>query len=90
MALAPKGIPLHSYRLLMKKVLIALIVLISPAAAAYAQGCSVCTQTASQLGEEGAKGLNMGILYLALLPLTFIGSLGYIWWRYNRNSISRS
>ena len=54
----------------------------------FAQGCSVCTQTANQLGEGGAKGLNYGILYLALLPLTFIGVLAYIWWRYNR-SVSR-
>jgi len=53
-------------------------------AAAFAQGCSVCTKTSSQLGEKGAMGLNVGIVYLAFLPLTFIGVLAFIWWRANR------
>jgi hypothetical protein len=50
-----------------------------------AQGCSVCTQTANQLGEKGADGLNNGIIYLALLPLTFISILGIVWYRNNRS-----
>lgn len=41
--------------------------------------CSVCTRTAQQLGEEPAKGLNAGILYLAALPLTIIGVVYYQW-----------
>lgn len=41
--------------------------------------CSVCTRTAQQLGEEPAKGLNAGILYLAALPLTIIGVIFYQW-----------
>lgn len=41
--------------------------------------CSVCTRTAQQLGEEPAKGLNAGILYLAALPLTIIGVVFYQW-----------
>jgi len=71
----------------MKQALLLLMILVLPRAV-FAQGCSVCTQTANQLGEDGAKGLNLGILYLALLPLTFISILGYVWWRYNR--VSRS
>jgi len=51
----------------------------------WAQGCSVCTQTANQLGEKGADGLNNGIIYLALLPITFISILGYVWWKNNRS-----
>lgn len=50
---------------------------------AGAQGCSVCTQTANQLGKNGAEGLNMGIVYLAFLPLTLITVLGILWWRNN-------
>lgn len=50
----------------------------------WAQGCAVCTQTANQLDSGSAEGLNNGIVYLALFPLTFIGILGYVWWRYNR------
>ncbi len=50
---------------------------------AWAQ-CSVCTRTASQLGEKPAKGLNLGILYLAATPLTIMGIMGYRWWRKNK------
>ncbi len=49
-----------------------------------AQGCSLCTKTASQLGDKAAKGLNAGILYLAAVPLAAIGTVGTIWWRRNR------
>ena len=45
--------------------------------------CSICTKTASQLGEKPAKGLNAGILYLAAAPLTIAGVLGYFWWKKN-------
>jgi hypothetical protein len=51
----------------------------------WAQGCSVCSQTANQLGEKGADGLNNGIIYLALLPITFMSVLGYVWWKHNRS-----
>lgn len=68
----------------MKKFLVLLLLAITSFARVWAQGCSVCTQTANQLGEKGADGLNTGILYLALLPLTFISVLGFIWWKYNR------
>lgn len=47
-----------------------------------AQGCSLCTKTASQLGEKGAKGLNKGIIYLAAIPLAIMGTLGFIWYRH--------
>ena len=45
--------------------------------------CSVCTKTAQQLGEKPAKGLNAGIIYLALTPLAIIGLVGYRWWKRN-------
>lgn len=73
----------------MKKLFILpLFLLFLPLADLWAQGCSVCTQTANQLGEEGAEGLNAGIVYLALLPLTFILTLSLVWWRYNRKARS--
>ena len=43
--------------------------------------CSVCTRTAQQLGEKPARGLNAGIIYLAILPLALIGFLGFRWWQ---------
>lgn len=50
------------------------------------QGCSVCTQTAQGLGDKSAKGLNGGIVYLAFLPLVIMGSVGFVWWKYNKNN----
>ncbi|HAN64932.1 MAG TPA: hypothetical protein DCQ34_00915 [Chitinophagaceae bacterium] len=70
----------------MKKWLIAafvvsLFLLISPAADAQ---CSLCTKTASQLGEKPALGMNQGILYLMFTPLIIIGFLAYRWWKFNK------
>jgi hypothetical protein len=48
--------------------------------AVHAQ-CSICTKTASQLGEKPAKGLNSGILYLMFAPLAIGGFIGYRWWQ---------
>ncbi|MFT4062220.1 MAG: hypothetical protein QM642_07680 [Edaphocola sp.] len=49
-----------------------------------AQGCVTCTQTAANLGESSAHGLNNGIIYLACLPLLFIGIVTYIWIKRNK------
>ena len=49
--------------------------------------CSLCTKTAQQLGEGPAKGLNMGILYLAITPLLIIATLGSRYWRNSRHEI---
>ena len=46
--------------------------------------CSICTRTAEQLGEKPAKGLNAGILYLALTPFIIMGFIGYRWWKSNK------
>ena len=48
----------------------------------FGQGCVVCTRTAEQQGEDFAKGMNRGILYLAFLPLGIMGTLGFIYWKY--------
>ncbi|PSL49561.1 hypothetical protein CLV51_101895 [Chitinophaga niastensis] len=48
--------------------------------------CSLCTKTAQQLGEGPAKGLNNGILMLALTPLAIIGFLAFRWWRSNKEA----
>lgn len=49
-----------------------------------AQGCAMCTKTAADLDQHSAKGLNAGILYLAFLPITILGTVGYFWWRQGR------
>jgi len=43
--------------------------------------CSICTATASQLGQKQGKGLNAGIIYLMLTPFAVGGFIGYRWWK---------
>ncbi|MEI8073430.1 MAG: hypothetical protein WCH78_01680 [Bacteroidota bacterium] len=43
--------------------------------------CSICTKTASQLGEGPGKALNSAILYLAFTPLAIMGYIGWRWWK---------
>ncbi|RYY44304.1 MAG: hypothetical protein EOO06_18330 [Chitinophagaceae bacterium] len=43
--------------------------------------CSMCTKTASQLGEKPALGMNQGILYLMGAPFAIMGYIGYRWWK---------
>jgi hypothetical protein len=50
------------------------------AASASAQ-CSICARTAQQLGEKPAKGLNVAILYLMVVPFGVMGLIGYRWWK---------
>jgi hypothetical protein len=45
--------------------------------------CSICSKTASQLGEEAGRGLNGGILYLAAAPFLIFFYIGYRWWKNN-------
>jgi hypothetical protein len=69
----------------MKKAIFIIIIVVTSfvANSAIAQ-CSVCTKTASQLGEKPAKGMNSGILYLMAAPFVFAGYIGYRWWKTNR------
>jgi len=41
--------------------------------------CSICTRTAEQLGEQPARGLNAGIIYLAATPFLIAGYIFYRW-----------
>lgn len=43
--------------------------------------CSICTKTASQLGEGPASALNSAIIYLAFVPFAIIGFIAYRWWK---------
>ena len=64
------------------KIPVLLISAMSSVTMASAQ-CSICTKTASQLGEEAARGLNGGILYLAAVPFVIVAYIGFRWWRNN-------
>ena len=47
--------------------------------------CSICSKTASQMGEEAGRGLNGGILYLAAAPFLILSYIGYKWWKNNQD-----
>ena len=51
--------------------------------AANAQ-CSICSKTASQMGEDASRGLNGAILYLAAAPFLILVYVGYRWWQSNK------
>ncbi len=48
--------------------------------------CAMCTKTAQQLGEGPAKGLNAGIIYLALIPFMVAGYIFYRWKKSNQQN----
>lgn len=64
----------------MKKGLICIAICLLAVVAVNAQ-CSICTKTASQLGEGPAKALNSAIIYLAGTPLAIMGYIGWKWWK---------
>ena len=65
------------------KYLLLLIPVLFLSVSIFAQ-CSICTKTASQLGEKPAAALNTAILYLMLAPLAIIGFIGWRWWKANK------
>ena len=68
---------LHKAQLDMKSLLI-LFYLSVTSLTTIAQ-CSICTKTATQIGEEAGKGFNAGILYLAAMPFGIAGYIAYKW-----------
>ena len=48
--------------------------------------CSICTKTASQLGEKPAAALNTAIIYLMLAPFAIIGFIAWRWWKNNKSN----
>ena len=61
-------------------ILIIFLLIVSGCLNAYGQ-CSICTKTASQLGEGPAHALNTAIVYLMMTPFAIIGFIGYKWWK---------
>ncbi|WP_430895683.1 MULTISPECIES: hypothetical protein [unclassified Paraflavitalea] len=68
-------------RILVMILLVGMLLSISVDVAAQ---CSICTKTASQLGEKPAKALNGAIVYLAAAPILIMSFIGYRWWKHNR------
>lgn len=63
-----------------KRILIGIVGLSGCVTNTFAQ-CSICTKTASQLGDGPAQGLNGAIVYLMITPLAIMGFIGYRWWK---------
>jgi hypothetical protein len=70
----------------MKRLVILMILMCCLYTGAFAQGCAICSKTAAGYGEKAAKGVNAGILYLAFIPLSILGTLGFIYWRYQKTN----
>ena len=68
----------------MKKLVLILLIIIA-SLHSMAQ-CSMCTKTASQLGEKPAQGLNSGILYLMFAPFVIVGFIAFRWWKNNKEA----
>lgn len=45
--------------------------------------CAICSKVSAEQGADVAKGFNAGILYLAAVPFTVAGVIGYQWWKHN-------
>jgi len=46
--------------------------------------CKASVETSLQEGNTSAAGLNVGILYLLIMPYALIGGLGYWWYSNNK------
>jgi len=58
-----------------------LLVLVFGLQDVLAQGCAMCTATASNLDGKAATGLNYGIIYLGMIPFLLIGFIAYKWYK---------
>lgn len=66
----------------MKKKLVLVVVAVVALGISWASAqCSICTKTASQLGEGPASALNSAILYMAAAPFAIMGYIGWRWWK---------
>lgn len=73
------------------KLIILFILLLILFSGYYADAqCSVCTKTASQMGEKPAKALNGGILYLMATPLAVAAYIGVRWWKREKEVLENS
>jgi len=64
-----------------RKVLLFCVILFAFSIQLVHAQCSICTKTASQLGEGPASALNSAILYLAAAPFAIMGYIGWRWWK---------
>ncbi|WP_266204463.1 hypothetical protein [Pontibacter kalidii] len=64
---------------------------------AYSQ-CAMCRATvesnvgtgSDESGNEVGSGLNMGILYLMVVPYLLIGTVGFLWYKNSRKNTNKA
>jgi hypothetical protein len=68
--------------LLNSATVLALAIFLAGTPAAYAQGCSLCNQSAQAASSKGRAALNRGIVVLLVPPVGMMTALlGYAFWR---------
>lgn len=76
---------------------VALVFILSLATTeAYSQ-CAMCRATvesnvgtgSDSSGNEVGSGLNMGILYLMVIPYLLIGTVGFLWYKSSRKNVNK-
>ena len=67
---------------------ILLAVCLLPGSTQLMAQCALCTKTAQQLGDGPAAGLNKGILYLMVIPISILSIIGIKW--YKKEKITRA
>lgn len=71
----------------MKRIVLTVILLSTLAVQTATARVAVYAQRlAAGMDDKSAKGLNGGIIYLALLPLGLMSTIGYMWWRHNKQT----
>ncbi|HRP89773.1 MAG TPA: hypothetical protein PKX92_07020 [Edaphocola sp.] len=70
----------------MKKAIVFFILSLFSTAHIWAQGCVMCSKTAESLGTSGAQQLNTGILYLAAIPIAFVGTISFLWLKHSKKN----
>ena len=76
--------------LLMKRITVFLIVfiltlVILPELSAQCPMCKLSAESNLRDGGTAGKGLNVGILYMLVMPYILVGTLGYLWYKNRKN-----
>jgi hypothetical protein len=81
-------IPNMNYRTLLVLFILMLALFAPEHTIAQCAMCKANAESSLKEGNDTARGLNMGIMYLLVIPYLAIGAIGY-WW-YLRNKKSRA
>lgn len=49
--------------------------------------CKIAAESNLEAGGTEGKGLNKGILYMLTMPYLLVATLGFIWWKNNKQVV---